>query len=92
MLIHTLVATYVASFSISSRNACFLPSRTMYPTRPVFRGGAMFQMSLAGHRPESLPQVAEAEKTGEFGGKPFLSTVRAERGHPSPRGGSKVNK
>ncbi|KAM3830935.1 piwi-like protein 2 [Vipera latastei] len=61
----------------------------MYPTRPVFRGGAMFQMSLAGHSPESLPQVAEAEKTGEFGGKPFLSTVRAERGHPSPRGGSK---
>uniref|UniRef100_A0A8C5RCH7 Piwi-like protein 2 n=1 Tax=Laticauda laticaudata TaxID=8630 RepID=A0A8C5RCH7_LATLA len=61
----------------------------MYPTRPVFRGGAMFQISLHGQRPESEPQAAEARGAAEIWGKTFASTVTAERTHPSPRGVSK---
>ncbi|ETE62666.1 Piwi-like protein 2, partial [Ophiophagus hannah] len=58
----------------------------MYPTRPVFRGGAMFQISLHGQRPESEPQAAEARGTADIWGKTFPSTVKTERTHPSPRG------
>ncbi|XP_070621455.1 piwi-like protein 2 isoform X2 [Erythrolamprus reginae] len=59
----------------------------MYPTRPVFRGGAMFQMT--GQKPESQPQTAEIREPAELWANTFPSTVKAERGHPSPRGAPK---
>ncbi|XP_007440785.1 piwi-like protein 2, partial [Python bivittatus] len=61
----------------------------MHPIRPTFRGGASFQMSVAGHMPKSQLQVPEAEDTTDIGGKSLLSTGKTEGGLSSPRGGQK---